>query len=160
MLTNHAISPADVTVCDYAVEESSTGDVPRTGHVGDSRSPRPPVQHGPTRPIRRSPAATASTLEGFFPTWRVRHRMIALSLSLVQFLVAHVAVAGLVYARTADAGRGISLLAVSTVVLVPFVSAFFIVGLTNTMMLEVVVLSAALVVSDRRGDRPRLSVAT
>ena len=86
--------------------------------------------------------------------------MVALSLSLVQFLVAHIAVAGLVYVRTSGSGQGISLLAVSTAVLLPFVSAFFVIGLINTMVMELVLLSAYLVFRDRHGDRPTLSVAT
>ncbi|MFC5970792.1 hypothetical protein ACFPYI_05540 [Halomarina salina] len=79
--------------------------------------------------------------------------MVSLGLSQVQFLVAHVAIAGVVYVSVQDYGRSTALLAALAAVALPFALAFFGVGLVNTLVIELVVLSAYFIRNQYRDGR-------
>lgn len=79
--------------------------------------------------------------------------MVSLGLSQVQFLVAHVAIAGLVYVSVRDYGWNMALLAALAAIVLPFVLAFFGIGLVNTLVIELVVLSAYFIQSEYRDGR-------
>lgn len=79
--------------------------------------------------------------------------MVSLGLSQVQFLIAHVATAAVVYVSVQSYGRSMAVLAALAAIVLLFVLAFFGVGLVNTLVIELVVLSAYFIRSQYQDGR-------